>query len=69
MSAVTNDNAVSYWVEKKRFRFCPVCMVGQEKKNSVATPFCPICGTRMTNETAEYWKMNNCGWVGDEDEN
>ena len=60
------EKIMSVWIEKKRFRYCPVCMVGQEKTQMEATPFCPVCGTRLTDETPIRWKEINCTYIKEE---
>lgn len=68
MKKIPNEEYIKIaWIQKKRFRYCPVCGVGQERTQMQPTPFCPVCGARLTDQTPERWKMRNCCWIGDED--
>ena len=48
------------WIVKGDYLVCPQCKVAQKKvKETEPTPFCPICGAWLTNETAKEWISKN----------
>lgn len=48
------------WIVKGDLLVCPQCNVAQKKpKETEPTPFCPICGAWLTDETTQEWILKN----------
>ena len=50
----------NYWIIKGDWLLCPRCNVAQKKSaETEPTPFCPICGAWLTDETSKEWIAKN----------